>query len=265
MTTPRFFLPKSSIDLKAGIVEISKPDLINQMRKVLRLKPNDPVVILDGEGSVYQCGLIELSQRHARAKILESNEFDPHIRPRVTVFQSLLRGGRFDWVVQKLTELGVSCIVPLICEHGVAKYSGNKLEHWQEIAREAAEQCERTSIPQVVEPKSMQEVKESCLTTGSSASTMKLLCLERSSGNANSLAQTLLSVSATKMPPDQIDLMIGPEGGFTEAEIANAQQAGFIPVSLGERILRSETAAIAAMAVLIALSEIDGTSCGDGL
>jgi 16S rRNA (uracil1498-N3)-methyltransferase len=255
MNAPRFFLPDSSIDARNGITEISKPDLINQICRVLRLKPGDPIVVLDGKGTVYECSLTELSQRKVRATIVKTSGCDPQIRPQITVCQALIRGGRFEWALQKLTELGVSRIIPLICERGVAKYSGNKLEHWQEIVREAAEQCERASIPHIVEPMTVEQLKADCLTTTNFAGAMKLVCLERSQDCSSALAETMLADHATKSPPDQILLMIGPEGGFTQSEIDHAAAAGFNFVSLGPRILRSETAAIAALAVLISLTE----------
>jgi 16S rRNA (uracil1498-N3)-methyltransferase len=255
MTVPRFFLSQGSINTRDGIVEISKPDLINQIRRVLRLKLGDPIVALDGEGAVHQCCLTELLQDRVQAKIVHTGNSNVQIRPQITICQALIRGGRFDWVVQKLTELGVSCIRPLICERNVAKYSGNKLEHWYSILREAAEQCERVSIPHIVEPMTIAEIKMRCLTTDDFAGAMKLICLERSEEDIDTLVETLLPYSATKLPPDQIALMIGPEGGFTQSEVCCARDAGFTPVSLGPRILRSETAAIAAMAVLISLTE----------
>ena len=114
----------------------------------------------------------------------------------------------------------------------------------------------KKELPQVVEPISVEKVKAWCLTTGNLSNAVRLLCLERCDDNARTLAQTMLSLSATKSPPDQIALMIGPEGGFTSSEIINIQQSGFAPVSLGPLILRSETAAIAAMTILMALSVV---------
>jgi 16S rRNA (uracil1498-N3)-methyltransferase len=259
VNAPHFFLPDSSIDTETNRVRISKLELINQISRVLRKAPGDQIIVLNGKGAVHECCISEITSRHVQAEIIKTDYRDPQIRPNITVCHALLRGGRFEFALQKLTELGVGSIIPLISERGVAKYSGSKLEHWQGVVREAAEQCERVSIPPVVEPVVVKKLMPQLMTTANFSSTLRLICLPRAT--ELTIPEILrqykgtTGATGTTMPPESVYLMIGPEGDFTSAEISCALECGFTPISLGPRILRSETASICATALLISLME----------
>ncbi len=262
MDAQHFFLPDSSIDTGTNSVRISKPELINQIRHVLRLSPGDQIIVLNGTGAVHRCCIAGITPHHVQAEIIKTDYRDPQIRPNITVCQALLRGGRFELVLQKLTELGVGGIIPLICERNVAKYSGNKREHWQRVVREAAEQCERVSIPPVVEPMAVKKLLPQLMTTVNFSNALRIICLPCATElTIPEILRQYDGTTGTTMPPGDVYVMIGPEGDFAQDEISCALECGFTAVSLGPRILRSETAAICATALLISLME-DGGSPG---
>jgi 16S rRNA (uracil1498-N3)-methyltransferase len=157
--------------------------------------------------------------------------------------QALIKGDKMDWVIQKATELGVAIIVPIHSTHSVIKPNPERLEHqrsrWERIARDAAQQSERWTIPTIADPVDLSQI---CRQYASAP--LKGILAERSSGS---------SLATMPLPQDHqhpIVLLVGPEGGWAAAEQHLAEQHGFLPLTLGPRILRAETAAIAALSIL---------------
>ncbi|HEY9869354.1 MAG TPA: RsmE family RNA methyltransferase [Candidatus Obscuribacterales bacterium] len=254
MGNRRFFLPREAIDTEAATVSLTDAALVNQLRAVLRLKAGEEILVLDGQGNLYRCLLRTLTKSVGQAEIIAVEKAcgDPCVD--VTVALPLLKGDRFDWAIQKLTELGAARVVPVISDRTVVKKtSAIKLARWQAIAREAAEQCERATIPQVVVPSALSE-----LVTGSGASQtppadISFICAER---RGAPLLKTMLHNYRIEFGrPQRVRVLVGPEGGFSDREVESASAAGFVPVSLGERILRSETAALLALAVIVCALE----------
>jgi 16S rRNA (uracil1498-N3)-methyltransferase len=248
----RFFVPPES--LMAAEVLLDGP-LSHRLRSVLRMRKGDIVVLLDGRGYEYEAVLEDVDGASVRARVRERRPGLPESPVDVVLYQSVIKGDRFDWVLEKGTELGVTRFVPLIVERSVVRPSSGpsaRGERWQRIVTEAAEQCGRSRLP-VVAPVSQ---FDDALASAAG------LCLlpweeERSLGLRTVLRQEMESLKAMERPI--VSLFIGPEGGFTEKEVESARSRGVRVVSLGRRILRSETAGIASVAaVLYELGELGG-------
>jgi 16S rRNA (uracil1498-N3)-methyltransferase len=238
-------------------VTVNEPAVVNQVRNVLRMRPGDRLAILDGHGGIFNCELKEIGNKSFQCRILQKEYAAQDESGAVTIGLPLIKGERFEWALQKLTELGVAGVVPLITDRAVVKAPGdakgtaNKLARWQAIVKEAAEQCERATIPRVVSPISIDKFIAGGIS--GAPSDITFICTER-------LNQPLLRDVLLQMRQDRLNkgtkyttilVLVGPEGGLTEREISLAQDQGWKPVSLGPRILRSETAAIYSVAQII--------------
>jgi 16S rRNA (uracil1498-N3)-methyltransferase len=210
----------------------------NHVAKVLRLRPGDPLILFDDAGGEYSATVVELTRDAVRVDVGEYLAFDRESPLQVTLAQGVSRGERMDVVVQKATELGVKRIVPLLAERTVvrlnAAQAANRLRRWRAIAVAACEQCGRNRLPEITAPISVQEFLVSDLPEG-----LRLL-LQPDGGMR---VRDLPASSA-------VTLLIGPEGGLAAAEQSAALAAQFRGLSLGPRILRTETAALAALAVI---------------
>ncbi len=215
------------------------------LTRVLRLKSGAPVVVFDGGGHEHD-GILDLG-RDGRSELVigAAREALPRSPLTITLSQGVSRGERMDYAIQKATELGVSRIVPLLCERSVvrldAEQSTRKRAHWEGVAIAAAEQSGRADVPGI-----------------EAAGTLEAH-LSSVYGVADGILRLVLDpVSATspKQLPEslqRIELLIGPEGGLTDRELDLARRAGYQSLRLGPRVLRTETAAAAAIAVLQAL------------
>jgi len=208
--------------------------------KVLRLRVGDPVTVFNGQGGEFAATAEALGKNSAVLLIGEQSAVATESPLKVHLVQGTSRGDRMDLVVQKATELGVKRISPVLTEYGVVKLdaarAAKRRAHWQSVAESACEQSGRTRPPLVDEPMALNawfgaRTKE--------ADTDLIL--------RPGAATTLASLAA---PVTKVCLLIGPEGGFSDSEYEDAEVAGFNAVSLGPRILRTETAAIAAIAVM---------------
>jgi 16S rRNA (uracil1498-N3)-methyltransferase len=214
----------------------------HHLSHVLRVKVGDLVEIFDGKGHCYRAK-IESLQKRVSVKELEEKPKDKPISCEITLLVCVGKGEKVDWIVQKATELGVTQIIPVLssrCEVRLPKERWQKkIEHWQEIALNACEQCGRNTIPNI---RALKNFHEACR---ESQEELKLLLHpeERAKSMKYLLKETVSSVS----------LGIGPEGGWDEKEVALAIGHGFRLASLGPRILRMETAAIACVALTQAL------------
>lgn len=264
MRSHRFFLTAESIDKELGNVRISERSLVSQIKTVLRLKRGDEIVVLDGQGGLFRCVLDGLAESEIQARIIAAGSANGDPSVFVKVALPLLKGGRFEWALQKLTELGAGLMMPVISKRSVVKSGSkaesksrshrtdelepNKLSRWQAIVREAAEQCERATVPVVAEPVSFDQLIRQAITSPA-AGEARLICAERM--EAPLLGELLHRLKGGKSTPQNISVVVGPEGGFAPEEIELALKCGVHPVSLGPRILRSETAAILAVAQVI--------------
>lgn len=209
------------------------------LRQVLRAEAGQRYELSDNR-SVYLAEIESLGKDRISFRVLE--ELDAPPPPvRLTLLLALIKFDRFEWALEKATELGVETIVPVAAERsekGLERAAAKRLERWRKIVRESSQQARRARLPEVRLP----AVFEGAIAGAASYSYF----LEEQPG-----ACPLLSMlPASRQPADTVRLLVGPEGGWTDAERARARQAGFAAASLGSNILRAETAAIAALAIV---------------
>jgi len=235
----RFFLPKKNIADRRATV--TGPEL-DHLRRVLRLRPGDPIVVFDDAGWEHEAVIRSLSAQAAEIEIARSFRAERESSLKLTLAVGLTKGEKMDFVVEKATELGVQAIVPFVSSYTVPKLDQRKIEkrgeRWQRIALAAAKQCGRTRIPEIFPLNNFEDLVQQ--TSGS----LNLLFWEKEAG------QTLKQVHATDPDARSIFLVIGPEGGLSNQEAGLAQRHGFKPIRLGRRILRAETAAVTAASLV---------------
>lgn len=218
---------------------ILDPAESHHLSRVLRLGEGARVFVFDGRGNEWECEVSRLSRSAVELKLLGKME-DPVESPlNLTLAPALIKGDKFDWVVQKATELGVTRILPLISEHSelrrAADRSAQRLERWRRIAGEAIKQCGRRTLVEIAEPVHFEDY---CARAGRKND---LIFSERGGLNLRELGELgMRSVG-------EVSLFVAPEGGWSAGELLLAEKSGFHPVHLGPRILRAETAAIAAV------------------
>lgn len=209
----------------------------HQMSRVLRLKVSDRVVLLDGAGQESVVRLDEVRSSVVTATVETVRPSRPEPGLNLTLYQALVPRDRFETVLQKGTEVGVSRFVPVWCERSIVpggdKIDEGRLERWRRIVTEAAEQCERGIIPEVTPPLRFSDALAAAVRTGP-----LLMAWERE--RERSIRDGLRAVLSDDAR--SLGLMIGPEGGFSDFESEMAREAGAVSVSLGQRILRTETA-----------------------
>ena len=238
----RFFAGQS--DIMGNIVTIRGDD-VKHIRKVLRLSPGDGLIICDGLGTDYKTVIIESSADYIKAEIKSeyANKNEPPIK--ISLYQALPKLDKLDYIIQKCVEIGVYEIFPIESSRSVSKVNSaadaeKKRERWQKIAMEAAKQSGRGIIPTVHAPMSLNEA-----VVGSSGFDMKLIPYE-SEDIANGIRSVIPAGEVGR-----IMVVIGPEGGFDAIEIEKAVENGILPVRFGPRILRTETAGIAVISILM--------------
>lgn len=237
MSAPRFYCPPP---LRFGATLELPPEAAHHAHRVLRLRVNDPVQLFDGEGNALDARIAEINGRRVLLHELQTCMAEAESPLRITLAQAMCSSEKMDWVVQKATELGAAEIQPVQTQRSVAKLSGDRAEkrtvHWHGVAIAACEQCGRNALPQVHAPQEFSA----------------WLAQMRGAACAKFILQPEGSTALHKQPPPQGSaiLLIGPEGGFSEDEARMAHLAGFAPVRLGKRVMRTETAAIAGIAAL---------------
>ena len=227
--------------LLADKVTITGDDA-NHLMYAMRAKSGDEVILVDDMGSVARMELTGFTADSVTMKLVERLDADTESPLNLELAQCLLKGDKFELVIQKAVELGIVAIQPIASRNCVVRYEGKKAaakqERWQKIAEEAAKQCGRTRVPQVLSVRSLAEWLNDRQGT-------LLFCYENEEQQPIKAALRALSDNV-----ENITTLIGPEGGFTLDEAEKIQQAGGQPVTLGPRILRAETAAIAAMSIV---------------
>ncbi|HVF92439.1 MAG TPA: 16S rRNA (uracil(1498)-N(3))-methyltransferase [Blastocatellia bacterium] len=245
MARRRFYAPPGQVE---GTVVTLSGEESHHLSRVLRLKPGDRVFIFDGQGVERECEISEIGSKSARLRIIRTLEDTVESPSRLTLAQAVARGEKFDLIVQKATELGVSRIVPLSSEHSEVKLSAEqaekRLERWRRISLEALKQCGRRRLVEVTPPLTVASFIES-----SPAVSGRILVFSERGGS--SVASALEGANGLKQAPGaDISALIGPEGGWSDEELGMMEYHGCKFVTLGPRVLRTETAAIAALSLL---------------
>lgn len=232
----RFFAPPEAFDHD----QVRLPDdVVHHLRTVLRLTVGDELLLLDGLGTICRCRLESLGKTTATARILTRRCEAERVFP-IRLIQSLPKGDKMDLILQKGTELGIASFSPIGSERGIGRIKddrqSSRRQRWEKIIREAARQSRRPLLPQLHNIRPLEEVLTAC------TADLRLMLWEE---------ETLpLSRALPAKRPASAALLVGPEGGFSQAEAELARRCGFQPVSLGPRILRSETAGFAVASIL---------------
>jgi 16S rRNA (uracil1498-N3)-methyltransferase len=236
---PRFYIPSPHIE--NGLLKI-EGDEVRHIRKVLRLKTGDEIFVFDGLGREFEGMIIEERRTSVMVKIQRSLSPRRDSPLEVTLAQSLLKGEKMDYLIQKATELGIKEIIPFFSSRSVPllekSRSLRRHHRWEKIAVEASKQCGRGVVPKI---ESLQTYSD--MLRSASTDHLRLILWER---DGIKLKEMLKGSKERK----KIFFVIGPEGGFSQDEIEKAEKAGFVAVTLGKRILRAETASLCFLSIL---------------
>ncbi len=246
----RFFVTQDKIGDR--MIHMDDRGDLKHMTKVLRLRPGDEVDIADGQMWEYRARIEEIGEDYCELLILDKQKNAAEPETRITLYQGIPKQGKMETIVQKTVELGVFRIVPVFMDRTVVVDRGGfhkKIERWQKVAAEAVKQCRRVIIPEVGDAVRMPEALRE-------AAGSDLVLIPYENEEKTTLRQVLTSI------PDReeirsIAVFIGPEGGFSDKEIEAAEAAGARSVTLGKTILRTETAGVAAVAMIMYEMEME--------
>jgi 16S rRNA (uracil1498-N3)-methyltransferase len=240
----RFFIPP---DLLAADTVALPQDVAHQVRDVLRLRAGDRIVLLDNRGQEFVTDLRVVDRAAVRGFVVARRAGAAEPGVALVLYQGLLKAAKFEWILQKGTELGVQTFVPMRCQRTVAgleEIGPTRIQRWQRILQEAAEQCGRAVIPDLAVPCALPTAL-----ADQPPGTLRLFPWEEAT--ATTLRAALAAPRHNSAPITRVALFVGPEGGFTAAEAQLAAQHGARVVTLGRRILRAETAALAATTMVL--------------
>jgi len=251
MKSRRFFAPPGAFTSNHSSVTLAS-DEARHLRDVLRLKVGDEVDVFDGAGREFHCRIAETRRDTAELEVMsETSPVKPESPLRLTLAVALLKGEKFDLVVQKATELGVASVVPLVTKHADihlrdASDAAKRVARWQRIALEASKQSGRAVVPEVTGPVAFKALIETQTrqTVDSEGGRTGLMFSERDGVSLDECCQT----NPVKL--SSLTALIGSEGGWADEEISFAREAGWSIITLGGRTMRAETAAIAVSALL---------------
>ncbi len=236
----RFFIEGVAVEVHRSV---DLAPLAHQLRNVLRLAPGNTITLLDDSGAAFRTRIEFLDRQRAAGLVLAKAPVDSEPGIELTLYQCALKRDRFEWVLQKGVELGVGRFVPVISSRTVVRPSArllDKYDRWRAIVREAAEQSGRGRLPVLADPQTW----EQAVTQGGG---LRLMPWEDAGSGVPGIDSRVAGVKA-------VSLLVGPEGGISAEEAGAAIDAGWRPVSLGPRVLRAETAAIAAVTIAMHLS-----------
>ena len=238
----RFFVEQSQIGQDS--IVITGQDA-HHIKNVLRMRQGEEILISDGEKMEYNCTVAELNEEEVVVNILSSGESGIELPSRIYLFQCLPKSDKMELIIQKAVELGVHEIVPVAssrCEVKLdAKKEAGKIKRWQGIAESAAKQSKRMLIPQVHSVMRFADALKYA-----EEMDVKLIPYELATGMAGT-RELIQSIQ----PGQSVAVFIGPEGGFDESEVLQAKEAGVLPITLGKRILRTETAGFTVLSILM--------------
>lgn len=235
----KFFVDKCQITEKTAVIVGTD---VGHIARVLRMEIGDSLLLCDGEGYDYEAKINSISKEEIKVDILASYPCKNEPETEVTLFQGLPKQGKMEWIIEKCTEMGITTIVPVQMDRSVVKLSkeqaAKKIERWQKTAKEAAKQCGRGKIPKVMMPVTLQELLEGELP--------EFLLFPYEAERTSSVREALIGKKVKTA-----GIFIGPEGGFEPEEASLLLSVGAKSVTLGPRILRTETAGLAALTVLL--------------
>lgn len=238
---PRFYC---SQPLSNGAT-VDLPESVAHHLHVVRMQPGAALTLFDGRGGQYQAALLEIGKKRASATVLAHEAVEVELPYAVTLAQGLPEGSKMDWIIEKAVELGVAAVQPLAAQRSVVRLSGERLEkrhaHWQGVIVAASEQCGRNRLAALAPATDLKPWLATAPAQPRSAGRRILL---------SPRATESLAAWAHAHPPQALTLLVGPEGGFTREEEDAALAAGALALSMGPRVLRTETAALAALAML---------------
>lgn len=245
---PRFFVSREQID--GGKAVITGSD-VNHISRVLRMAPGEELSLSDGEGTNYYCRITEITREQVSLEVIGSWPSFSELPVKIHLYQGLPKAGKMDTIIQKAVELGAYRIIPVQTTRSVArlddKKEGKKLARWQSIAESAAKQAGRAIIPEVAGALSFSQAVDACKMHDA-----VLMPYEKAEGMEQS-REIVRSLHGCR----EIGILIGPEGGFEESEVAMAEAAGVRTMSLGHRILRTETAGMTVLSIVMFELETD--------
>ncbi|MCD8347629.1 MAG: 16S rRNA (uracil(1498)-N(3))-methyltransferase [Lachnospiraceae bacterium] len=241
-----FFVNKDQIGEKE--IQITGSD-VNHIRNVLRIHPGEQITVSSPDAVTYRCEVTKTEEALVTAKILWSQEADTELPSKIVLFQGLPKADKMELIIQKTVELGVSEIVPMATRRAVVKLDAKKAEakqkRWSAIAESAAKQAKRTIIPEIKPVMTFEEAVRYA-----ESFDRKFIPYELARG-----MEATREAFGAIAPGESVAIMIGPEGGFDEQEVALAGEAGVLPITLGRRILRTETAGMTVLSILMFLLE----------
>jgi len=237
---PRFFVNKNNIEENRIVINGSDA---HHIARSLRMAEGDEAIICDGEGSEYRCILSRIRDEECECKIIEAIDSGSESPIGITLCMAYPKGDKLETIIQKAVELGCDRIIPFESSRCIKRPKAEKAEkqtaRLQRIAEEAAKQCGRARIPEVVSPLSFKQ-----MLTETKQSELALLCYENEDG------KTIKDVLKNSGEVKTVSIIVGAEGGFSPDEVTEASDAGCLSVSLGRRILRCETAPLFALAAI---------------
>ena len=241
----QFFVEPEQIDVAAKSVIIRGTD-VNHIKNVLRMRPGEEVAVSNGiDGKEYRCGILALEEDCVRLELRFIKEDGVELPAKIYLFQGLPKADKMELIIQKAVELGAFQVIPVSMKRCVVKLDEKKadakIKRWQGIAEAAAKQSKRSLIPEIMPVISLREAF-----ARSQKMQVRLIPYERAEG----MEKTREILKGIR-PGDEVAVFIGPEGGFEEAEIEEAMKAQIKPVTLGKRILRTETAGMTVLAFLL--------------
>lgn len=243
-----FFVEPSQI--QENVIRIEGTD-VNHMKNVLRMKPGESVEISDGTGKRYECEIESLDAETVLLRIKREAQEDVELPSRIYLFQGLPKGDKMELIIQKAVELGVYEVIPVATKRAVVKLDAKKAEkklvRWNMIAEGGAKQSGRSRIPRVHEVMTYAQAL-----AYAEELDVRLIPYEKAEG-MDAARETIGKIR----PGESVGVFIGPEGGFEESEIEQAVSHGVVPISLGKRILRTETAGLTVLAILMYHLECD--------
>ena len=244
----QFFIEENEI--REDGIRISNPQNVNHMRNVLRMRPGEKVRLCCQEtGREYLCVIVDLSHDEILARIEDMDGENRELPCRITLFQGLPKGDKMEWIIQKAVELGAAAIVPVTMKRCIMKLdekkAAKKVDRWNLIAQSAAKQSKRNRIPEVTKVLNFQEALRM-------ASDMDGILVPYEDAEGMSHTRKILSDMKGK---SSLAVFIGPEGGFEKAEVQALEEAGGQAITLGHRILRTETAGMTTLSILMYLME----------
>lgn len=242
----RFFAEPTQISEKE--IRITGAD-VNHIRNVLRMRPGEEILISDGQGKDYRCVLERITEESVTARVSWVLEGNAELPSRITLYQGLPKGDKMEFIIQKCVELGVSRIVPVCTKRTVVKLDArkeeNRLKRWRGISESAAKQSGRGVVPEICGVQSFAQALEDA-----GQQDICLIPYELAKGMGHTR-----EIFSSIEPGKSVGIFIGPEGGFEASEVEAAEAAGAKAITLGRRILRTETAGMAVLSVLSYLLE----------